>query len=343
MAQSYNVAVIGAGTAGLMTARELQRERYRVTVFEKSNNVGGTWLYNPRVATDPLGIDPNREIVHTSLYRSLRVNLPRHIMGFLDYPFVKKEGGDPRSFPGHEEVLRFLEDFARDFGLVKSIRFGHEVLRVEQVDEASHEWVVESRTRGTESRWESREEVFEAVVVCSGKHTEPKIAEFPGRMLGQDCKCIAITIGLLNSLKISASDILKEVSPLAKQVHQGVRGPGFQLKKLENHKNTWQHSMIECARKDGNVVFQDGSIVDADVLIHCTGYKYHFPFLRSNGIITVENNRVGPLYKHVFPPSLAPWLSFVGLPNRVNFSRPFVWNASEALYSWLINVSEQEK
>ncbi|XP_010264400.1 PREDICTED: flavin-containing monooxygenase FMO GS-OX-like 5 [Nelumbo nucifera] len=35
------------------------------------------------------------------------------------------------------------------------------------------------------------------------------------------------------------------------------------------------------------------------------------------GIVTVEDNRVGPLYKHVFPPCLAPWISFVGLPNKV--------------------------
>jgi len=33
--------------------------------------------------------------------------------------------------------------------------------------------------------------------------------------------------------------------------------------------------------------------------------------------VTVDDNRVGPLYKHVFPPALAPWLSFVGLPWKV--------------------------
>lgn len=180
MGLTYNVAVIGAGTAGLVTARELRREGHQVAVFEKGKEVGGTWVYNPKVETDPLGLDPNREIVHSSLYRSLRVNLPRQIMGLLDYPFVKKEDGDPRSFPGREEVLRFLEDFARDFGLMELIRFGHEVVRVERVDEVSHEWVVESRTGEMESRWESKEEVFEAVVICNGKHTEPKVAEFSG-------------------------------------------------------------------------------------------------------------------------------------------------------------------
>ena len=97
MGQSYKVAVVGDGTAGLVTARELQKEGYQVAVFEKGNKVGGTWVYNPRLETDPLSLDPNREIVHTSLYRSFRLNLHRQITGFLDYPFVKKEGGNPRS------------------------------------------------------------------------------------------------------------------------------------------------------------------------------------------------------------------------------------------------------
>ena len=59
---------------------------------------------------------------------------------FLDYPFVKKEIGDPRDFPGREEVLRFLDDFASDFGLVELTGF-------QQVDGRRNEWIVEWRTR----------------------------------------------------------------------------------------------------------------------------------------------------------------------------------------------------
>ncbi|KAK5783401.1 hypothetical protein PVK06_037909 [Gossypium arboreum] len=326
MRHSYKVAVVGSGFAGLVTARELKREALLVTVFEKADHVDGIWLFNSRVDTDLLGLDLNREIVHSSLYRSLRVNLPRQIMGFMDYPFMKKECGDPRTFPG----------FCPGLWVDGLIRFGHEVVRVELTDEARHKWVVESRTRETESRWESKEEVFEAVVICNGKHTEPKIVEFPGRdtwpglqmhnhsyrtpeqfenKVFDHIQVQPIYMVLIGNGS-SANDILKEISPLASQVHQAIRGPGSQLKRLENHDNAWQHSMIECAHKDGKVVFQDGSIVDPDVIIHCTGYKFHFPFLRSNGTVTVDDNRVGPLYKHVFPPSLAPWLSFVALPYK---------------------------
>lgn len=47
-------------------------------------------------------------------------------------------------------------------------------------------------------------------------------------------------------------------------------------------------------------------------------YSYSFPFLDTKGIVVVDDDRVGPLYEHTFPPSLAPSLSFVGIPRKVN-------------------------
>ena len=46
-------------------------------------------------------------------------------------------------------------------------------------------------------------------------------------------------------------------------------------------------------------------------------YSYSFPFLDTKGIVAVDDDRVGPLYEHTFPPSLAPSLSFVGIPRKV--------------------------
>ncbi|KAL3615579.1 hypothetical protein CASFOL_041240 [Castilleja foliolosa] len=61
------VAIIGAGVSGLATSAALVSEGHFVTVYEKSNRLGGTWVYDPRVESDPLGIDPEREIVHGSI------------------------------------------------------------------------------------------------------------------------------------------------------------------------------------------------------------------------------------------------------------------------------------
>ncbi|KAG5538622.1 hypothetical protein RHGRI_019251 [Rhododendron griersonianum] len=287
---SLKVAIIGAGVSGLVAARELLREGHRVVVYEKSNQPGGTWIYDTRVESDPLGLDPKREIVHSSLYSSLRTNLPRHLMGFSDYPFTDRVYGDPRNFPGHEEVLKFLKDFAREFGLTELIRFETEVVRVERFDSGDddYEWVVESRTSGA-----SGEEEFQAVVVCTGHYAEPIVANLPG-------------------------------------IEQW---PGKQLHSHNYRVPDPFQNQIYHVYKDGTIEFQDGSRVYTDVIIHCTGYKYSYPFLRTNGIVSIDDIRVGPLYKHVFPPQLSPRLSFVGVAYSVG-----IFEVVELQSKWIARV-----
>ncbi|XP_027106488.1 flavin-containing monooxygenase FMO GS-OX5-like [Coffea arabica] len=322
MARSLKVAVVGAGVSGLVTARELQREGQQVVVYEKSNQIGGTWVYSPQVESDPLSLDPKREIVHSSLYYSLETNLPRRLMGFSDYPFTIRKNGELRTFPGHQEVLQFLNNFVQDFGLLDLIRFNTEVVRVEQQND---QWVVESR-RSTCDELSSSEEIFEAVVVCNGHYTIPKVADLPGikswpgkqihshnyRVPEPFRDQVVIVIGA----GPSAMDIGQEITKVAKEVHLSSRSPEIKVSKLEMFNNLWQHSKIEYCYENGLVAFQDGTSVAADIILHCTGYKYDFYFLRTNDTVTIDENRVGPLYKHVFPPVLAPGLSFVGLPYR---------------------------
>lgn len=178
--QSINVAVIGAGAAGLVAARELRREGHKVVVLEKSNRIGGTWVYTPRVESDQLGVDPNRAVIHTSLYSSLRTNLPREVMGFTDYPFTARDdgSGDPRRFPGHAEVLRYLEEFVSEFGIDEMVRFESEVVNVGLME--NNKWKVKSKLRNGDG---DCDEIYDAVVVCNGHYTEPRIAEIPGNVV----------------------------------------------------------------------------------------------------------------------------------------------------------------
>nr|XP_048329131.1 flavin-containing monooxygenase FMO GS-OX-like 2 isoform X3 [Ziziphus jujuba var. spinosa] len=298
MSRSVKAAVIGAGVAGLCAARELRREGHRVVIFEKADRIGGMWIYDPRVESDPLGIDPNRETVHSSLYRSLRTNLPRQLMSFLDYPFAKRENGDQRAFPYHEEVLWFLNKFADDFGLVELVRFNSEVVRVERVEEKEDEWSVEWRTSGSES---VSQEVFEAVIVCTGHQSEPELTSVVGERSIEKWPGYQI-----HSHNYRVPEPFKDQTV----VIIGYGPSGYEI----SRDIATEAKQIKHVCEDGKVVFQDGSFVYADTILYCTGYKYHCPFLETNGIVTVEENRVGPLFKHVFPPRLAPWLSFIGIP-----------------------------
>jgi len=151
---SLRLAVVGAGAAGLVAARELRREGHSPVVFERAASVGGTWLYDAAPATsDPLAAGA----AHSSLYASLRTNLPREVMGFLDFPFASSAaeaggGGDTRRFPGHDEVLRYLEEFARRFDLYGLVRFGTEVVRVRR-DGGGGASLSTTSTEGTRWAW----------------------------------------------------------------------------------------------------------------------------------------------------------------------------------------------
>lgn len=175
--QPLIVAVIGAGVAGLNTARELKKDGHEVVVYEKSDQIGGIWVYTPEFEDDPLGQIPDRKVVHSSLYASLRTNAPGFLMGFSDYPF---RVGESRSndYPGHADVLQFLNNFARDFGLFENIRFNTEVVRVEQTlpSDGGNRWLVESKTDLNVNSVE----LFEAVVICNGHYTQPRLGQLPG-------------------------------------------------------------------------------------------------------------------------------------------------------------------
>ncbi|CAN6312674.1 unnamed protein product [Urochloa humidicola] len=317
--RSLRVAVIGAGAAGLAAARELRREGHSPVVFERGAGVGGTWIYEP---------PGEEEDVHSSLYESLRTNLPREVMGFLDFPFAAVPGSvDARRFPRHEEVLRYIHEFARRFDLSGLVRFRAEVtaVRVLQDDRWTVRW--RNKTAAGEEEEEEREEHYDAVVVCNGHYTEPRMADIPGvdswpgkqmhshtyRVPDPFHDQVVVIIGA----NYSGGDISREIAGVAREVHMANRAsPASTFERLPGYCNLWLRSMVERADPDGSVVFRDGSSVRADVIMHCSGYKYTFPFLQQ-GLISFHDNRIHPLYKHVFVPQLAPRLAFIGLPFRV--------------------------
>lgn len=259
-------------------------------------------------------------------------------MGFLDFPFAAAPDSlDTRRFPRHEEVLRYLQEFARRFDLHGLVRFGTEVTAVDVLQDRHH-WRVRWRKAagggGTDADAartgedeEEQEESYDAVVVCNGHYTEPRIADIPGvdawpgkQMHSHSYRVpdpfrdqVVVIIGAKNS----GGDISRDIAGVAREVHMANRAsPAATCERLPGYHNLWLHSMVERADADGSVVFRDGTSVRADVIMHCTGYKYSFPFLAGE-TVSVHDNRIHPLYKHVFVPRLAPSLAFIGLPFKV--------------------------
>lgn len=346
-AQKMNVAVIGAGAAGLVAARELLLEGHSVRVLEASHSLGGVWVLDPETESDPLGVAPGRRLVHSSMYESLRTNLPREVMSYLDVPFIPEamdgRSLDGRRFCGHAEVLAYLEVYASRYALNDVISFGREVLTVRPIMDAASDGDSPSTCTGWDvihQRWGDSEggaltERFDALVVANGHYSLPNIPDppIPGSSAWPGLQMHAHNyrnpspfkgkVVVVVGAQSSGEDISREVASVAERVYLCARKWQNPDWAKDQHpygprENMLRRNNLCQLHEDGSVEFEGGmSAAGVDVVLYCTGYRYNFPFLNDKGIISLANGRVEPLYEQLFVPKMAPRLSFIGLPFNI--------------------------
>ncbi|XP_072037202.1 uncharacterized protein [Amphiura filiformis] len=310
------VAVIGAGAAGLCAARYLSAkpDSFEPTVFEKSDRIGGTWVYTEETGKDQYGLP-----IHSSMYTNLKTNQSKEVMAFPDFPF------DPSlpSFVTHNDVLDYLEKYAAQFNLLQYIKFETVVEYVKPVTNGEKTlWEVTVRNL-TDKVNGSQTSVFDAVIVCNGHYSVPKIPKlkghdtFNGTILHshnyrkpEDFKDSTIVCLGAGS---SGQDIVQDMHPHVKMVYLSHWGETLPS---EFPTNVAQVPAIDYL--SGNkVIFTNGQSCEADTVVLCTGYEYSFPFLAKECRVTVsEDQIVSPLYKHLIHAEY-PSLSFIGLPIRI--------------------------
>ena len=73
----------------------------------------------------------------------------------------------------------YLKEFAKEFGVEKLVRFETEVVCVGLVKSSDNfkKWKVRSK----KISGDEVDEIFDAVVVCVGHYTEPRVADIPGK------------------------------------------------------------------------------------------------------------------------------------------------------------------
>ena len=141
------VAVIGAGFGGLGAAIRLSQQGIDdVLVFERADDLGGTWRDNS--------------------YPGCACDVPSHLYSFSFAPNPRWT----RSFSGQPEIWDYLRDCASRFGVLPRLRFGHEVQRASW-DGGRQRWRVET-SGGT---WTA-----DVLVAAAGPLSEPAIPALPG-------------------------------------------------------------------------------------------------------------------------------------------------------------------
>lgn len=141
-------AVLGAGVAGLATAKTLKQYGLDVTVFEVRSELGGVWAGN---------------------YKSLCVLEPYSVYGLPDWPWPQ---GTPL-FPPAKNVRNYLGEYARHFGIYDSIKFNTKILQA--TPSGSDRWTIESESNSVR---ESSE--FDFFVMAPGMFNLPRIPNWPG-------------------------------------------------------------------------------------------------------------------------------------------------------------------
>ena len=150
---SREVAIVGAGPAGLAAARWLLAQGFEPVLLEAADGLGGQWRQD-----NPL----------SGVWPGMPTNTSRVVTRFsdLDYP------PGTAVFPHNREVLAHLEAYAATFGLDRRLRTGATVKRLEQAEGG---WRLRWREGGA-----AQAQVFPRVVVASGRFNTPCAPDVPG-------------------------------------------------------------------------------------------------------------------------------------------------------------------
>ena len=139
------IGIIGAGVAGLCTAKVLTQAGHEVVVYDKAPDVGGVWS-------------------RTRRYPGLTTQSPKAQYSLSDFPMPR----DYPEWPTGAQVQEYLAAYAAHCGLESSLRMSTEVVSAEP---APSGWTITT---------DRTVEQVDKLVVANGVFCEPAVPRYPG-------------------------------------------------------------------------------------------------------------------------------------------------------------------
>jgi cation diffusion facilitator CzcD-associated flavoprotein CzcO len=200
--------VVGGGFGGIGAAAILRRVGYHdVTVFERGERIGGVW--------------------HHNTYPGAACDVPSHLYEFSFAPNPRWS----RRFAPQAEIQAYLEDVARDHGIVDRIHTGTEVLSARWDGER---WQLETSAGSHEA---------EVLLTACGQLSVPSIPAIPGLdgfdgpafHTGQwrhDVDLAGRRVAVVGS-GCSAIQVVPAIQPVVEHLDVYQRSPGWTIPKMD--------------------------------------------------------------------------------------------------------------
>lgn len=144
------IAIVGAGFAGVSTARIFQLYGFEPTVYEKEPEVGGVWTASRR-------------------YPGLTTQNPKDTYYLSELKMDKTYPQWPHGY----QVQEYIEKYVEHVDIKQYLRLNTTVTKTYRKD---GKWVVES----VDQQGQSSQEDYDYLIVCNGIFSKPFIPEFDG-------------------------------------------------------------------------------------------------------------------------------------------------------------------
>lgn len=312
MCRTPRLAIIGAGPAGLSTARVFlaNASHFKIQMFEKDYSPGGLWHY------------PDSDRLNRVMYDQLETNISKHLMKFSGFPFSSKVP----HFPWRQDVYGYLMDYYHKFIENQQNMQVHFNTTVVSLSKAKGFWKIVSKSNAT---GKEHEQEFDHVVIANGHYGKSYVPEVPGLDLWFENGAAIHSKNFVNAEIAkgknvvvvgngsSGSDIVNQAWTVASKVYQSAS-------------NVDQHELATVVPRISKVDYATRSVelVDGrtlnniDLLIYATGYLFSFPFMESSlckeilGTSQTASKRLYNLWQQIFFVK-DPTLAFSLLPGMI--------------------------
>lgn len=146
MTETKRAIVVGAGSSGIIAAKEILDTGLDLTILEKEASLGGVW--------------------HKYCWKTSTLTSSKWMTEYGCYP-APKEYAD---FMKPEEMMEYLSSFTKHYGLEDKVHFGVQVKSIVRTNDGKYDVITDGETYSG----------YDYVVISTGLHGEPVIREVPG-------------------------------------------------------------------------------------------------------------------------------------------------------------------